>query len=61
MNTPEFIDTIHELNLEDHRITSKAIAEELGISRARVGSITHEDLDIRKLSAKWVPKCLNSG
>jgi hypothetical protein len=22
--------------------------------------ITHEDLDMRKLSAKWVPKCLNA-
>jgi len=26
----------------------------------RVGSIIHEDLDMRKLSAKWVPKCLNA-
>jgi len=25
-----------------------------------VGSIVHEDLDMRKLSAKWVPKCLNA-
>ena len=35
-------------------------AEQLGISRERVGSIMHEDLDMRKLSAKWVPKCLNA-
>ena len=26
----------------------------------RVGSIMHEDLDMRKLFAKWVPKCLNA-
>jgi len=45
--------------LEDHWISAKSIAEQLGISRERVGSIIHEDLDMRKLSAKWVPKCLN--
>ena len=39
---------------------SKSIAEQLGISRERVGSIIHEDLDMQKLSAKWVPKCLNT-
>ena len=38
----------------------KAIAEQLGISRERAGSIVHEDLDMRKLSAKWVPKCPNA-
>ena len=32
----------------------------MGISRERGGSIIHEDLDMRKLSAKWVPKCLNA-
>ena len=58
--TPEIIDQIHELILEDRRISSKSIAEQLGISREQVGSIIHEDLDMRKLSAKWVPKCLNA-
>jgi len=32
----------------------------MGISRERVGSIIHEDLEIRKLSAKCVPKCLSA-
>ena len=45
--------------LEDRRISAKSIAEQLDISSKRVRSIIHEDLDIRKLSAKWVPKCLN--
>jgi len=57
VTTPEIIDQINELILEDSRISDKSIAEKLGISRERVGSIIHEDLDIRKLSAKWVPKC----
>ena len=60
VTTPEIIDQIHELILEDHRISAKSIAEQLGISREPVGSIIHEDLDMQKLSAKWVLKCLNA-
>jgi len=60
VSTPEIIDQIHELILEDRRISAKSIAGQLGISRERDGSIIHEDLDMRKLSAKWVPKCLNA-
>jgi len=60
VTTREIIDQIHELILEDRRISAKSIAEELGISRERFGSIILEDLDMRKLSAKWVPKCLNA-
>jgi len=42
------------------RISAKSIAEQLRVWRERVGSIIQEDLDIRKLSAKWVPKCVNA-
>jgi len=48
MTTSEIIDQFLELILEDRRISAKSIAEQLGISRKR------------KLSAKWVPKCLNA-
>jgi len=51
VTAPEIIDEIHELILEDPPISAKTIAEQLGISRERVGSIIHEDLDMRKLSA----------
>ena len=61
VTTLEIIDQIHELILEDRRISAKSIGEQLGISREKVGSITHEDLDVRKLFSKWVPKCLNEG
>ena len=60
VTTLEIIDQIHELTLEDHWISTKSIAEELGISHEWVESIIHEVLDLRKLSAKWVPKCLNA-
>jgi len=52
VTAPEIIGQIHELILEHRRISAKSIAEQLGISRERVGSIIHEDLDMRKLSAK---------
>jgi len=60
VTTPEIIDQIHEIILEDRRISAKSIAEQLGISCERVGSIIRKDLDMRKLSAKWVPKCLKA-
>jgi len=60
VTTPEITDQIHELILEDCRISAKLIAEQLRISREQVGPIIHEDLDMRKISAKWVPKCLHA-
>jgi len=58
---PEIVDQNHELILEDNRISAKSIAEQLGISRKRVGSIIHEDLDKRKLSAKVGPEMPERG
>jgi len=46
--------------LENCRISATSIAEQLDISRERVGSIIHGDLDMSKLSAKWVSKCLKT-
>jgi len=60
VTTLEIIDQIHQLILEDRRILAKSIVEQLGISREQVGSIILEDLDMQKLSAKWIPKCLNA-
>ena len=45
VTTPEIIDQIQELILGDHPFSAKSISEQLGISRERVGSIIHEDLD----------------
>jgi len=46
VTTPEIIDQIHELILADRRISAKSIAQQLGVSRERVGTIIHEDLDM---------------
>jgi hypothetical protein len=56
VTTPEIINQIHELILEDRRIYDKSIAEQLGISHERGESIIHEYLDMRNVSAQWVPK-----
>jgi hypothetical protein len=58
VTTPGIIEQIHKLILEDHWILVKSVAELLDVSRERVGSIILEDLDMQKLSAKWVPKWL---
>jgi len=60
VTTPEIIDQIHELILGDRRISALSTAEKLGISREWVWPNIHEDLGMRKFSAKWVPKCLNA-
>jgi len=48
VTTTDIIYQIHELILEDRRIS----AEQLCISRERVAPIIREDVDMRKLSAK---------
>jgi len=47
------IDQIHELILEDSRISAKSEAEQLGTSREWVGSIIREDFDM--LAACFLP------
>jgi hypothetical protein len=58
--SPDIINQIHQLIWEDWGISAKSIAERMSISRERVVSIIHEDLDMRKFPAKWVPKCPNA-
>ena len=53
VTTPEIIDNILELILEDRRMSAKSIADKLGISLERVGSIIHEDLDMRTCPQKF--------
>jgi DNA-binding transcriptional regulator GbsR (MarR family) len=55
VSTPGIVDQIHELFFEERPISAKPISEQLGISRVRVSSIIHENLDMSKLSSKRVP------
>jgi hypothetical protein len=53
-------DTVHSMALADQRISTRNIAQTLDISRERVGFIIHDVLEMKKLSVKLVPKCLNA-
>nr|XP_060623585.1 histone-lysine N-methyltransferase SETMAR-like isoform X2 [Anolis sagrei ordinatus] len=57
---PEIVDAVHNLILENRLISAKGIADIMGISRERVCVIIHEHLNMKKLSAMWVPKCLTT-
>jgi len=46
--------------LDDRRMKVRKNAETIGISKERVGYILHEELDIKKLCARWVPRLLTA-
>jgi hypothetical protein len=58
VTVPENVDAVHSTILTDQTISAKRIPETLEISRERVGFIIHNMMDMKKLSAKLVPKCL---
>ena len=54
----EVIDQVREKVLEDVRLTVQEIVAEVGISTGSVHFILTEDLNLRRVSAKFVPKLL---
>jgi histone-lysine N-methyltransferase SETMAR len=42
--------------LDDQQMKMREIAESIGISKERVGYILHEELNMKKLCAVWVPR-----
>jgi len=48
---------VHDMVLDDQRMKVREISETIGISKERVGYILHEELDMKKLCARWLP-CL---
>jgi len=57
---PEIIEQVHDMVLDDRRMKVREIAETIGISKERVGYILHEELDIKKLCARWVPSFITA-
>jgi histone-lysine N-methyltransferase SETMAR len=45
---------------DERRIKVREIAETIGISKELVGYILHEELDMKKLCARWVPRLLTA-
>jgi len=55
--TPEIIEQVHDMVLDDRRMKVREIAETIGISKEHVGYILHEELDMKKLCTRWL-SCL---
>ena len=55
---PEMVNKDHGIVMTDRQVTERYIASTVGISQERVHSILTEDLEMRKLSARWVPRLL---
>jgi len=58
--TSKFMEQVHDMVLDDRRMKVREIAETIGISKERVGYILHEELDMKKLCARWVPRLLTA-
>jgi hypothetical protein len=58
--TPEIIEEVHDVVLDDRWMKVHEIAETIGISKECVGYILHEELDMIKLCARWVPYLLTA-
>ena len=54
--TEENIANVRHIVLENRLLTVRSITEQVNIDRVRVGKILTEDLDMRKVCAKMVPK-----
>lgn len=56
--TSENIDKIHKMVLEDRRLKVREISDTIGISTERVFHILTDELGLKKISARWVPRLL---
>jgi histone-lysine N-methyltransferase SETMAR len=54
----DMIQKVEKMILEDRRIKVKNIAAELGISQGSVFDIIHNELNMTKVSARWIPRLL---
>ena len=52
--TQENIDRIHQIAINDRRLTVNHIANVMSISRERVENILHKELDMSKVLVQWV-------
>ena len=56
--TQENIDRIHQMVMNDRRLTINHLANVIGISRERVENILHNELGMSKVLTRWVPRIL---
>lgn len=58
VSVEEIIQKVEEFVMTDRRVKVREIANKMGISTERVWKILHEDLGMKKVCARWVPKLL---
>lgn len=58
VTTPENVQKIHRMVMNDRKLKLSEIAEVMYMSKQRVGNILHEFLGMKKLNARWVPRLL---
>jgi histone-lysine N-methyltransferase SETMAR len=56
----QLIEQVHDMVLDDRRIKVREIVETIGFSKERVGYVSHEELHMKKLCARWVPHLLTA-
>ena len=58
MSRNQLIDRVHSAMLDNRRIKIRELCDKLGLSCGSVQSILTEDLSMKRVSAKFVPKML---
>lgn len=58
VSTPEVIELVHKTVKSDRRITVEEVAKIVKISSTTADRILTEELGMKKISARWVPKML---
>jgi len=58
--TPEIIEQVHDMVLNDRQMKVCEIAETIGISKEPVAYILHEEFDMKKLCARLVQRLLTA-
>ena len=59
VRTPDLVDKIRKFWDEDRRVSLLTVAAQFGVGEATVHRIVHEDLNMRKVCAKFVPRLLS--
>jgi len=54
------LNKVHVMLLDERQMKVNEIAKTIGISKGRVGYILHEELDMKKLCARWVLRLLTT-
>ena len=58
VTTPEMVKKILKMILDDRRLKVRELADMIGISKSAIHRILTENLNMKKLCARWVPRLL---